>query len=207
METASPLVAWTVRELKLLVADTSTDDFRRALTAVISWRATRLCLLRELPSDVLDPFRLFLDAVDNVQSTLVAALGRSFTGPQMTLQWRQSDCVIVPSQAERITNCVMNQLDGLHLQLADLWCNLSESDGLRFEALVEAVSATSCLFPGLERLVLIAHLSGTFVEGVAEVYRRQFQHARGHQDSDDDWDVMIPGPQTRRGPVGPPGQS
>ena len=148
MEDAGPLVSWAVKELKLLTADASVDAFLRCLNAVISWCAACLCLLRALPPALLEPFQLFLDTVDALQTSLVLALGRSFTSPHMTLQWRRSDTELVTTQNEHIINSIMNLLDGLHAQLADCWswCNPSENEGLRFEASVEAVSASIAAF-------------------------------------------------------------
>ena len=202
-----PLVAWTIREFKLLTSGVSVDAMRRALVALIAWTTSCLCLFRSQPEEVRQELRVFEDTVCAVQEEVVSLLGRSYTSPHAMAHWRNQDAVIVPTQQQHVVRGVMDSLDGKHLTLAGFWADLSATDGLHMEELVEAVSASSSLYAGQEGMVLVAHLSGLFVRSVAEVYRRQFQHARGPNSSDEEWDVMICGPQTPRGPQGPSASS
>ena len=202
---SQPLAAWTLRELRALTSGVSVDDFRRSLTAMISWCSVTLCLLHALPPPAQECFRIFEDAVQFVMDSVAALLGKTFTGPQATLQWRTTDVGLVPSQLKRVTASVMAALEGTHLVLADLWVDglgRPPDGGTRRSSV-----GLQLPLPRTRKEVLISHVSGTFVRAIAEVYRRQFQHARGPHASDDEWDVLICGPQTKRGPQGPSASS
>ena len=143
MEAAGPLVQWTPREIRHATAEVSTDRFRCCLNALLAWLAACSCLLDELPFDLQDHFRLFVEILDTLRTEVVLTLGRTYTSPQMTLQWRQSDRTLIPTQCDHLAHGLSDLLAGVHLQIADVWTNLFEQDCLHFGALVEAVSGTS----------------------------------------------------------------
>ena len=78
----------------------------------------------------------------------MSLLGRSYTSPHAMAHWRNQDAVIVPTQQQHVVRGVMDSLDGKHLTLAGFWADLSATDGLHMEELVEAVSASSSLYAG-----------------------------------------------------------